>query len=217
MRGKCLQAQTEGGITVHVDWSVTYKLEPQQIAAHLRSTMARALPQHSDNMVRSHGNNCMARVISELPVSTLADKGSRGHLERTVREELVKRVRPFGIQVFRVMVTGMELPPKVQATFEAAHERMVHAYSEAESMERLRQVISKFSDSDMERLLLLKQLHEMGQNGVALYMSPFMSTFQSGGQIINGETRDGRKPNGPSLSTSTGSDESHGEWPSVAH
>ena len=216
VRGKCLQAQTEGGITANVDWSVTYRLVPEQIAPHLRSTMARALPQYSDNMVRSHGNNCTSLVISELPVAALANKGSRGRLERMIREKLVERLYPFGIQVFRVMVTGVELPPKVSATYESAHERMVYAYSEAEAMERLHQAVSKFSDSDMERLLLLKQVHAMGQNGVAMYMQPVTPTFQSGGRA-NGEVRDGRKPNGPSPSASTGADGGHSDWPSVAH
>lgn len=217
VRGKCLQAQTEGGITANVDWSVTYRVVPKQIALHLRSTMARALPQHSDNMVRSHGNNCTSLVISELPVDALANKGSRGRLERMIREILVKRLHPFGIQVFRVMVTGVELPPKVAATYEAAHERVVYAYSEAEAMERLHQAISKFSDADMERLLLMKQVHEMGQNGVAMYMSPIMSSFSSREQTVNGEGRDGRNVNRSSTGRSPGADGGHGDWSPPAH
>lgn len=216
VRGKCLQAQTEGGITAHVDWSVTYRLVPEQIASHLRSTMARALPQYSDNMVRSHGNNCTALVISELPVAALANKGSRGRLERMIREKLVERLHSFGIQVFRVMVTGVELPPKVSATYESAHERMVYAYSEAEAMERLHQAISKFSDLDMERLLLLKQVHEMGQNGVAMYMQPLTPTFQSNGRV-NGEMRDGRTPKASPPSRSSGKEGGHGNWPPVTN
>jgi regulator of protease activity HflC (stomatin/prohibitin superfamily) len=214
--GKCLNTQTEGGITSNVNWSATYRIEPSQIASNLWSAMARTLPEYSEKMVRSHGNNCIARVISELPVSDLTNNGNRSRLEREIRERLANRLRPFGIQVFRVMVTGVELPPKVEATYQAAHERIVHAYSEAEALERLHQAISKFSDSDMERLVVLKQVHALGQNGVAMYMPPIVTSFQSGSRP-NGEARDGRKPNGPSPSTSAGADGGHGEWPSITH
>lgn len=191
--GKCLQTQTDDGITPQVDWSVTYKLEPTQIADYLRSPLARTLPQYSDRMVRSHGNNCTARVISELPVTALTDNGSRRRLERMIREELVERLHPFGIQVFRVMVTGVKLPEKVAETYEAAHERIVYAISEAEAMGRLHEAVSKFTDADMERLLLLKQLRELGQNGVAMYMQPIMPIIQNG--RANGEAAgDGRTP-----------------------
>lgn len=219
VRGKCLQAQTQGGITAHVDWSATYTLNPQNIPWDFWPHMARVLPQHSDSIVRTHGSNCVALVISELPVAALADKGGRSRLERMIREQLVERLHPFGVQIFRVMVTGVELPANVQDSFEKAHEREVYAYSEAAAMERLQRAISQFSDSDMERLLLLKQLHEMGQNGVALYVPPFMTTVQSGGHVINGEARDGRKPQSDrqASGTSSGVDGSHGEWPPVVH
>ncbi|MCB9421182.1 MAG: hypothetical protein H6667_15375 [Ardenticatenaceae bacterium] len=219
--GKCLNTQTEGGITANVDWSATYKIVPSQIKLDLRSTMARTLPDFSEKMVRSHGNNCAARVISELPVADLTNHGNRSRLERRIRQLLVERLHPFGIQVFRVMVTGVELPAKVEATYQAAHERIVHAYSEAEALERLHQAVSKFSDADMERLVVLKQVHALGQNGVTMYMPPMMTSFQSGirsyGEARDGDGRDGRKPNGPSPNLSTGKDGGHSEWPPVTH
>ncbi len=217
VRGKCLQAQTQGGITAHVDWSVTYILNPRNISWDFWPQMARVLPQYSDRIVRSHGNNCMALVVSKLPVSTLADSGGRGHLERMIRAELVERLHPFGVQVFRVMVTGFELPAHVQASLEKAHEREVYANSEAAALERLQKAVSQFSDEDMERLMLLKQLHEMGENGVALYMPPMMPSFRYKGQMTNGEVRDGRKPNGPSSGMSPGQDGGHSEWLPPAH
>lgn len=214
--GKCLNTQTEGGITSNIDWSVTYRIVPSQIVPNLRSAMARTLPQYSEKMVRLHGNNCIARVISELPVSDLTNNGNRSRLERKIRERLVERLHPFGIQVFQLMVTGVELPPKVEATYQAAHERIVHAYSEAEALERLQQAISKFSDSDMERLVVLKQVHALGQNGVTMYMSPMMTSFQSGSRPDN-ETRDGRIPKAPSPGKSPGKEGDHSEWSPSAH
>lgn len=213
--GKCLNTQTEGGITANVDWSVTYKIEPSQIAAHLWSQMARTLPRNSGRLVRSHGNNCIARVISELPISHLTNRGNRSRLERMIRDKLAERVHQFGIQVFRVMVTGVELPSKVEATYQAAHERIVHAYSEADALERLHQAVSKFSDADMERLVVLKQIHELGQHGVAMYMPPIMTSFQAGNRP-NGEVRD-RIPKTPSSGNSPGKEGGHGKWSPPAH
>lgn len=216
VRGKCLQAQTQGGITAHVEWSASFTLNPRNISWDFWPQMARALPQHSDRIVRSHGNNCTALVVSELPVSALADNGGRGRLERMIRAELVERLHPFGVQVFRVMVTGVELPAHVNASLEKAHEREVYANSEAAALERLQKAVSQFSDADMERLLLLKQLHEMGENGVSLVMPPIMPSFRSGRQTVNGEARDGRNVNRPSVGTSPGPD-GHGDWSPPSH
>lgn len=214
--GKCLKAQTEGGITAQVDWKATFRIVPEQIAPHLRSPLARALPQYGEKMVRLQGNNCTARAISELLVSALTENGNRGRLERMIREKLVERLHPFGIQVFRVMVTGVELPTKVVASYEEAHERTIFANSEAQAMERLHQAVSNFSDADMEKLLLLKQIQEMGKNGVAMYMQPIMPSFQSGSRP-NGEVRDGRIPKPPAHGKSSGKEGGHGEWIPPAH
>jgi hypothetical protein len=212
VRGKCTQAQTNGGITVTVNWSLTYIVNPDWVDWDLWPRLAHALPHYANQMARNHGNNCVARMVSELPVEALTDAGARGRMERQLRDRIGERVRPFGLQLFRVMLLGIELPVQVQATLEAAHERVVHANSEAQALERLHRAVSQFSDAEMAWLIQLEQVHALGQNGVSLPV--MMHTFQSGGQSPNGGAKwDGHKPpNGPSTGLDSGRD-----WPSATH
>ena len=217
VRGKCIQAQTNGGITVTVNWSMTYVLNPDNVAVDFWPQMARVLPHFSDRIVRKHGNNCVAQLVSELPVEALMAEGARGRLERQLRQRLGERLRPFGVQLFRVMLLGVELPAQVQVTLEAAHERIVHANSEAMALERLQRAVNQFSDADMERLIQLKQLHELGQNGVTLPLPMMMQYFQNGGQSQHGgASRSGRKANGAGAGSSTGADSGQ-DWPRSSH
>ncbi len=170
VRGKCIQALTHGGVTVTVNWSITYTINPRTIAAELWPDMAHILPRSANKLLRTHSNDCVGQVISELPTTALTDKGSRGRLGRQLRETLHERMTPFGIQIYSVMVMGVELPEQVQMALEAAHKRQIYANSEAAALEQLQRAVSQFSDEDMDRLLQLKQIHEMGQHGVAFQM-----------------------------------------------
>ena len=218
VRGKCLRAQTNGGITVTVDWSVTYVINPRTVTWELWPHMARILPHREEQLLRGHGNNIVSQVVSELPVKALTDKGSRGKFERQLRQRLGQRLVPFGFQIFRVIATKIEMPPPVQAALEAAHERQLFAYSEAMSLERLQKAVSRFSDADMERLLQLKQLHEMGQNGVALYVPTMMGVVQSGGRSPDGgQARESRLHNVAAGDSASGADGGQNDWLSVKH
>lgn len=218
VRGKCLQAQTNGGIAVTVDWTATYVINPRTLAGELWPHMARILPQGSARLMRSHGNNVVGQMVSELPVAALTDEGSRGRLERQLRERLGWRLRPFGFQIFRVMITKVGMPPQVQAMLEAAHERQVYAISEATALERLQRAVSQFSKEDMERLLQLKQLHVLGQNGVALPAPILMQNMQPGGWSRGGGAdREGRKPSVPGTGSSEPADGGQSDWPFVTN
>jgi regulator of protease activity HflC (stomatin/prohibitin superfamily) len=209
--GKSTQVQTDGGITIVVNWSVTYAINPRTIAIGLWPDMARILPNSANQLLRSHVNDCVGQVISELPTTALTDKGARGRLNRKLREVLLKRMIPFGIQIYHVMVKGIELPGKVQSALEAAHERQVYANSEAVALERLQRAVSQFSDEDMDRLLLLKQIHEIGQHGMVFQMPlvrqsgrPYQSDtgrHVRNGRSRNNEARFSSDPNG-----------GHNEW-----
>lgn len=175
--GVCRGAQSNGGIPVTVHWKVVYVLNPERMNPDLHARLARSLPEHMDALLGSHAGNCVQRLINEQTVEMLSSGGAQQRLERELRARLVNRLMPFGIQVYRAMLTGIELPPGVQATLEKAHEREVYAASEARSLERLQEAVSRFSDEEMARLLKLKELHELGQHGVAM---PIWPTVLSG-------------------------------------
>lgn len=190
LKGSCTKAQTAGGILVRADWLLQYKLEPDRIQPDLRPALARALPEHGDLILRNHVNNCLQLLLSEHTVDTLAEAGSRGRLERALREAAARRLAPFGVQVFRVMILALELPTQVQAYLEAAHRQELFAQSEARVLERLQQAVSRFSAEDMEWLLQLKQLQELGQNGVMLQLP--IPAFLNGQPTATNQAGNGR-------------------------
>jgi len=207
--GTVLKAQTNGGITTGADWSLTYVFDPAVIQPDLRAIVARVLPTHANRFLRGHVNNCLARLISRHTVETLSDQGARSRLERELRDDVIQRLRPFGILVYRLMITGVDLPHPVQTALAAAHERQLYASSEARSLERLQQAIGHFTDGDMERLLQLEQLHELGQNGVALHL-PMLSMIN---RLFPSDNHDGRRDNhNGRTGTRTEPAESPGNW-----
>ena len=168
--GECVQAQTDGGVTAAVKWSVTYCLNPATITAELRPNVANMLLKRIDSLLHTHVNNCITYLFDQQTVETIRATGARQQLERKLRDLVVARLSPFGIQVYRTMLTSIDLPPDVVAAVEAAHQEEIRAHSEARTLERLQLAVSQFSDSDMERLLQLRQLQEMGQHGVSLHV-----------------------------------------------
>ena len=186
--GRCKNAQTQEGVSVDLAFSITYELFPGNTEAQLQPRMARFLPSGANGLVRNHAINCVAQVVNHKTVETLCQRGVRARLERELRDTVQERLRPFGISVYRVMVTSVDLPLQVKNSLEEAHERTVYAQSEACALEHLHQVLSQFSDADVDRLLQLRQLREMGQNGVTLHM-PFLGNLGGRGNSGNGNGR----------------------------
>lgn len=169
LKGRCSRAQTAEGVTVTVDWTLVCRLDPTQIQPEMQPGLARALPNGLNAMLRDQGNNCVALRANQRGLAETFQYGRRASFERALRGDLQDRLAPFGLLVIRFLVTGVELPPQVQTSLEEAHEREVYAASEARSLALLHQEIRKYTDTDMERLLRLRQLREMGQNGVTLH------------------------------------------------
>ncbi|MBE2221106.1 MAG: SPFH domain-containing protein [Anaerolineae bacterium] len=194
--GRCKNAQTQEGVSVDLAFSITYELFPGEAEAAIRPRMARFLPSGTTSLVRSHAVNCVAQVVNHKTVETLCQSGVRTRLERELRDAVQERLRPFGISVYRVMVTSVDLPLQVKTSLEEAHERLVYAKSEACALEQLHLALSQFSDADVDRLLQLRQLREMGQNGVTVHM-PYMGNTGMRGSNGNGNGN-GQNGNGRS-------------------
>lgn len=167
--GRCSRVQTREGVTASIGWTLVYRLDPPKIQPDMRPALARGVAGSLSPMLRDQGNNCVALLANERRVEEMFQNGRRGWFERTLRAQLQERLAPFGLLVIRFMVTDVELPPSVQTSLDEAHERTTFAESEARSLERLHQAIRQFSHTDMEWLLRLRQLQEMGQNGVTLH------------------------------------------------
>ncbi len=166
--GRCAGIQTSGGIALDVEWSVNYDIDPFQIKASARPKLARNLPKKASSIVSKHLNNCLRHVIGEMTIDQLCEPGATRRLERAVRQQLAGRLSDAGFSFSRVMVGEIELPHHVKSALEAAQERAVQTENEARSLARLQQVVSQFSEADMQRLMELERIHTLGQNGVTL-------------------------------------------------
>ena len=194
--GNCNQAQTDGGVTISTKWSLAYCLNPAMISEDLRLNMANMLLQGIDPLLQTHVNNCITYLFDQHTVATVCDRGARRRLERELRALVMERLAPFGIQTYQVILTSIALPPEVVAAVEASYKQELMAHSEARALERLHQAVSKFSDTDMERLLQLRQLQELGQNGVSLHMPAYAMISNQPQPAVDNWKPDLKKTNG---------------------
>lgn len=166
--GRCQSVQTSGGISLDVEWSVNYDIDPFQIKPAARPKLARNLPKKANSIVSKHLNNCLRHVIGEMTIDQLCEPGAIRRLERAVRQQLAARLADAGFSFTRVMIGAVDMPHHVKAALEAVQERAVQVENEARSLARLQEVVSQFSEADMQRLMELERIHTLGQNGVAL-------------------------------------------------
>ena len=158
--------QAIGGLTLGVEWTLAYGLEPEKLTAEMRPKMARALPQKSAALAKQHLNNCLHHVIGEYTIEQLCQPGIHRQLEREVRQLARTRLEAMGFNIMRVMIEAVHMPAHVMQALETAHERDMQAENEARALERLQRVVSQFSKDDMERLMELERIHMLGKHGI---------------------------------------------------
>jgi regulator of protease activity HflC (stomatin/prohibitin superfamily) len=179
--GRCLSVQTSGGISLDVEWSANYEIDPFQIKTSARPKLARNLPKKATSIVTKHLNNCLRHVIGEMTLDQLCEPGATRRLERAVRQQMAARLVDAGFSFSRIMVGAIDMPRHVKAALEAVQERAVQTENEARSLARLQEVISQFSEADMQRLMELERIHTLGQNGVTLlYPTAVNQTVKAG-------------------------------------
>jgi hypothetical protein len=191
--GECGRAQTDGGVNVSAKWSLAYRLDPTAVAPELRPNVANMLLKSIEPLLHTHINNCITHLFDQQTVATVCDRGARQRLERELRDLVAERLLPFGVQTYRVILKSVDLPRDVMVAVEAAHKQELLAESEARALERLHQVIRQFSDVDMERLLQLRQLQEMGQHGVTLHVPAYVMPGGQPAATGNGHTSSFRR------------------------
>ena len=190
VKGRCKNVQSREGVGVQVEVLMTYQPSPADVEPMLRPKAARMWPKGTGGMARTHLQNCATRLVNRYTVANLYRNGARSRIERELRDDCQERLRPFGLNVFRVMVIRIDLPAAVEAALEQAHERAVQAESDAFALERMGRVVVQFSDVEMERIFRLEQLRQLGRNGVAVQIPHLgnMGMFdgEGGGRPVNG-------------------------------
>jgi len=187
VKGQCVNAETMGGIPLTLEWSLSYKLNPFRIPANNRPKLARTLPHKAGTAARNHVNNCIRHVIGDYPVAMLSEPGMVKRLEREVRQLAATRLADMGFEVSRVMLGAVEMPMQVRAALAESYEQKVRTEHEAQSLARLHQVVSQFSETDMQRLLELERIYKLGENGVTMIYPPVYPPTPS--PVRNGRRR----------------------------
>ncbi|MCA9874704.1 MAG: SPFH domain-containing protein [Anaerolineales bacterium] len=176
VQGRTSGLQTIGGLSLTIAWRLSYTLNVVQVPAARQPKVARLLARNPTNTVRNHLGNVLQHIVGEYTIEQLTLPGAHKQLEIQAREAIDQRLRPLGFEVSRVMIGAIEMPPHVKSALEAVHERQMQAENEAKALSLLQQVVSQFSDADMQRLIELERIRNMGQHGVIL---PYPTLFEA--------------------------------------
>jgi len=176
VKGKTTGLQTIGGLSLTILWELSCSLDLSRIPPQNQSKIARLHSKKTAVKARKHLSNSLHHIIGNYTVEQLTLPGAHQKLEDEVLRQVTRRLSPLGYDISRVMIDAIDMPPQVKAALEAAHEQEMQREVEARALSRLQQVISQFSDADMERLIELERIHK-GQSGVVL---PYPTLFEAG-------------------------------------
>jgi regulator of protease activity HflC (stomatin/prohibitin superfamily) len=176
VKGKTVGLQAIGGLSFSIEWELAFSLDPLRVPAGNQAKIARLLAKKTAVTAKNHMANSLHHILGGYTVAQLTLPGAHQKLEAEVQREVTRRLSPLGYDISRVMIGAIDMPPQVKAALEAAHEQEMKTELEARALARLQQVISHFSDADMQRLIELERIHK-GQSGVVL---PYPALFEQG-------------------------------------
>lgn len=171
VKGHSQGVQTTGGLALAIDWSLTYTLNPFKAPPANWPKLARSLPTQSAAIAQKYMNNSLQHIIGDYTIEHLTQPGAHKHLEHQVQQLIAQRLDSLGFEIGSVMIGAIEMPLHIKKALEAAHEHHLQMETEAKGLARMQQVISQFSEGDMQRLMELERIYKMGQNGVTLVYS----------------------------------------------
>lgn len=155
--GSC-SAHSAEGISLEVDWKVTYQLDPFMIEPSLRSNMARTMRHKSAALLESHTQSCIQHLLETISLDDLRAKGNQRRLENKLRGLIASRLRSFGYVIHRITLDKLHLPGAVDQAIQQAYTRIVSAQADAQALAIRQQAIRSFTSEDVSRLMELEQL-----------------------------------------------------------
>lgn len=176
VKGKTAGLQTIGGLSLTILWELAFSLDLSRIPPQNQAKMARLHSKKTAVTARKHLANSLHHILGSYTIEQLTLPGAHQKLEAELLRQVTRRLSPLGYDVARVMIEAIDMPPQVKAALAAAHEQEMQREVEARALARLQQVVSQFSDADMERLLALERIHK-GQSGMVL---PYPTLFEQG-------------------------------------
>ncbi|MCA9873962.1 MAG: hypothetical protein KC441_09910 [Anaerolineales bacterium] len=173
-KGRTDTIRTREGIPLTITWSLGYNLDPCLILSGIEYKLARALPLYSSNMVSGRAIHSLRHIIEQESVVDLYREYAVKNLEEKLRKEVNTRSQGIGLKEIApsdTRIGPIEVPPQVEKALEAAHERELNTQTAVKALNKLRNVISTFQPSDMERLAELERLRILDEHGGSLVYS----------------------------------------------
>lgn len=151
-KGVC-DGRTRDGHRIQVSWMVIYRLSPFDIVPERRRDMARTMPHSSSAMVDTNTNDCLRELIEAYQLDTLLSTGLQNRIKRLLQRLVADRLKNFGYQVYRIALTGIDLPPEVAENLQLQH-----------LLNIVMQTTGDLDSAAMERLNQLRPVLVKGKN-----------------------------------------------------
>jgi len=171
--GTCEELRTKEGIPLSINYNVSFSVDPFKTPEGIHNRMARALPKFAPNMVGSRVKHVLRHLVEQKCIEELYQEDAVKKLEKEVRDEVSRRSEAIGVAP--ISATNMKLgpirmPPQVEKALKSDYERKLQTATSIDALERLHAVISKFKETDMERLSELERLRVIENSGSLVYL-----------------------------------------------
>ncbi len=166
------KVRTKEGITVEIDWSVSFRLDVTQIKPGIEHKMARALPQNAGNMIKGKATHALRHIIEQTSIIDLYEEDAAKTLEEKLRLAVIDKVSFFGVIGInpnnQVQIKSIEMPRNIENALKVAHQRKLQTETVTHALESLKNSIKDFNDTDMARLAELEKLRIVDEKSAGL-------------------------------------------------
>lgn len=185
--------RTKDGVPVDITWSVSFKINIANIREGIEYKMARTLPKSADKLVAGKAIQSLRHIVEQKTVWELYRVDACKELELQLCDQVNARLQlrhkevfspqqvaavparnpdepinglgPDHIPWYDVQIAEIKMPPRIEKALEIAHERRLQTETAVHALERLRDVVERFDDKDMERLAELEKLRILDKDG----------------------------------------------------
>lgn len=191
--------RTRDGIPVDITWSVSFKIDIDKIRPGIAYKMARALPNSAEKLVAGKAIQSLRHIVEQKTIEELYRVDAAKELELQLCDQVNARLQlrhreafsdngvapvpprnpdepisglgPDNIPWYDVQISAIKMPERIERALEVAHERRLQTETAVHALERLREVVQRFEDKDMERLAELERLRILDKdNGSMLHV-----------------------------------------------
>ncbi len=156
-KGTARQIRTKEGISVSIQWDVSFFIDVTKIKPGIEHKMARALPKFAVNIVGGRVLHSLRHIVEKMSIEELHSAGSIKRLEDAVGLEVYRRAAHLGVLEIAgndIKLGPIDIPPHVEKAIEANYERQLTV----EAVDKLQRVIDRFTNDHMEKLAELERL-----------------------------------------------------------